>query len=322
MERLPEPLLQVQNVYKEYPLPGKRVLHAVNGVSLNIGAGECLAVVGESGCGKSTLARMITRVEPVTKGRVCFQGIAIETLRGEALRQLRKQMQMIFQNPSAAFSPRMKIGSYLREPFINHHLLSRKDAGDKTRQLLRSVGLPEDYVNRYPHQLSGGELQRVAIIRAMALQPLLLICDEPTSSLDVSIQQRIIALLDHMRQEYSVSILFISHDLALVNHFSERIVVMYLGFIVESMPSVRLGREAKHPYTRALLQAVFQQGKNRNEKIHVLDGEPPNPIDLSPGCPFRPRCPHPQEQCREIMPLLREIAPGHQAACHVVECRA
>ncbi|MCL2122336.1 MAG: ABC transporter ATP-binding protein [Clostridiales bacterium] len=318
MERIPAPLLQVQEVYKEFPLPGKQVLHAVNGVNLNINAGECLAVVGESGCGKSTLARMIARVEPLTKGKVCFQGKAIETLQGEALRQLRKQMQMIFQNPAGAFSPRMKIGAFLREPFVNHKILSRKDASDKARQLLLSVGLPEEYANRYPHQLSGGELQRVAIVRAMALQPLLLICDEPTSALDVSIQQRIIALLDHMRQEYEVSLLFISHDLALVNHFSERIVVMYLGFIVESMPSVQLGREAKHPYTRALLQAVFQQGKDRREKIHVLDGEPPNPIDLSPGCPFQQRCPHPQKQCKEVMPLLREIAPGHLTACHLV----
>ena len=313
-----EPLLQVQDVYKEFPLPGKQVLHAVNGVSLRLDAGECLAVVGESGCGKSTLARMIARVETVTRGTICFQGTPIETLGGEALRQLRKSVQIIFQDPAGAFSPRMKIGSFLREPFVNYHILPRRDIGERIRSLLNSVDLPEDFADRYPHQLSGGELQRVAIARAMSLHPALLICDEPTSALDVSIQQHIVALLSHLRREYSVSMLFISHDLALINRFSDRVAVMYLGHIVESLPGADLVAAAKHPYTGALLQAIFHLEKDRRKAIRVPDGEPPDPIDLPVGCPFCPRCPVSEQRCREEAPPLREIAPGHTAACHLV----
>ena len=315
MDPVREPLLQVEDVYKEFLLPDKRVLHAVNGVSLRLDAGECLAVVGESGCGKSTLARMIARAETVTKGSVRFGGEPIERLGGEPLRQLRRKMQIIFQDPAGAFSPRMKIGVFLREPFVNYHILPRKEADDRARDLLKSVGLPEDFAGRYPHQLSGGELQRVAIVRAMALHPSLLICDEPTSALDVTIQRHIVALLSAMRREYGVSLLFISHDLALVSSFSERVVVMYLGRVVESLPGARLNGEATHPYTKALLQSVFTMEKDRRDPIRIPDGEAPDPIDMPAGCPFCPRCPVSEQRCREETPPLREIAPGHMTAC-------
>ena len=311
-----ETLLQIQDIHKRFELPGKKILYAVNGVNLELRTGECLAIVGESGCGKSTLARMIARVEPITRGTVRFEGKSIESLRGEPLRQLRRKMQIIFQEPSLAFSPRMRIGEFLREPFVNYHIHAKKEANEKARQLLYSVELPEEFMRRYPHQLSGGELQRVAIARAMALNPMLLICDEPTSALDVSIQQRIIALLGSMRREYGVSMLFISHDLALVSSFSERIAVMYLGYILESMPAKQLNFEARHPYTQALLQSIFYMGKERGEEIHELEGEPPNPIELPLGCPFSQRCPVADEYCCQNAPQLLEVAPGHLVACH------
>ena len=313
------PLLQVQEVHKRFILPGKRVLRAVNGVSLALGAGECLAVVGESGCGKSTLARMIALIEPASAGAIRFAGDPIESLRGEPLRQLRRKIQIIFQDPSSSFSPRMRIGAYLCEPYINYERLPKKEAEGEARRLLASVGLPEDFVSRYPHQLSGGEQQRVVIARAMALNPLLLICDEPTSALDVSIQKHIMALLDRIRRTHEVSMLFISHDLTLVSGFSERIVVMYLGYILESLPGAGLGEHAAHPYTRALLQSVFHMDKKQNEEIAALEGEPTDPMDLPPGCPFCPRCDQAGDRCLQEMPPLREVAPGHKIACHQYE---
>jgi peptide/nickel transport system ATP-binding protein len=259
---------------------------------------------------------MIARIEPVTEGAIRFAGEPIESLWGEPLRQLRRRMQIIVQDPSASFSPRMKIGEFLREPFVNFEGLPKKDALDKAAALLASVDLPAGFMDRYPHQLSGGEQQRVAIARAMALRPLLLVCDEPTSALDVSIQKRIIALLDDTRRSHGIAMLFISHDLALVSNFSERIVVMYLGYILESLSGARLGRDALHPYTKALLQSVFQIGETRGREISVPEGEPPDPAALPAGCPFCPRCPQAGERCRTENPSLREIAPGHHIACH------
>ena len=313
-----KPLLQVRDVYRDYILPGKQVLKAVNGVSLDLDEGECLAVVGESGCGKSTLVRMIARIDPVTKGSILFAGEAVDNLQGEPLRRLRMRMQVIFQDPSTVFSPRMKIGGFLCEPFINYNILNKKEAMVKARSVLESVELPSDYISRFPHQLSGGELQRVAIARAMSIDPLLLICDEPTSALDVSIQSHIVGLLDHMRREYGVAMLFISHDLALVSNISDRVAVMYLGYILESLPSDRLVREARHPYTMALLQAVFHVDKERGERIAEIEGIPPSSVQLPPGCPYCWNCPSARDLCRQAIPPLREIAPGHMIACHTL----
>jgi oligopeptide/dipeptide ABC transporter ATP-binding protein len=309
-------LLRLDNVYKHFHLPGNQILWAVNGVSFKLNAGECLAVVGESGCGKSTLARMIARVEPISEGTIYFDKESINLFRGRELRALRRKMQIIFQDPISVFSPRMKIGEFLREPFINYGILSKKGAREKAREILEDVGLSADYLERFPHQLSGGELQRVAITRAMALNPLLLICDEPTSALDVSIQKRIIDLLYNLRLDSGVAMLFISHDLAVVNHFSDRIMVMYLGYVMEEMPSSHLSSVARHPYTKALLQAAFSITKERDKMIVPLSGETPSAINLPPGCPFRQRCTAAKELCSQDIPPLREVGPGHFVACH------
>ena len=311
-------LLQVQDVYKAFILPGKQALKAVNGVNLDLRPGERLSLVGESGCGKSTLARMIAGIEPASKGSIRFAGEPIDSFHGEALRQYRRKVQIIFQDPSAVFSPRMRIGAFLCEPFLNFGILSKNEALAKACQLLESVELPEDFLRRYPHQLSGGELQRVAIARAMGVGPLLLICDEPTSALDVSIQKSIIALLEQMCQNYRVSMLFISHDLALVNHFSDRVAVMYLGSILEILPGAHIQREAKHPYTRALLQSSFQIGKERTENTIDPNSEPPSPLRLPAGCPYCANCGISVELCRQTLPPLREISPGHSVACHLL----
>ncbi|MCL1805205.1 MAG: ABC transporter ATP-binding protein [Clostridiales bacterium] len=313
-----QPLLKLTNVHKRFYLPGRQILRAVNGVSLELAAGECLAIVGESGCGKSTLARLIARVEPVSEGEIHFAGEPIMGLRGDSLRALRRKMQIIFQDPISEFSPRMKIGEFLREPFLNFSLLSKKDAGEKALSLLASVDLSESFAQRYPHQLSGGELQRVAIARAIALDPLLLICDEPTSALDVSIQERIVRLLGDLRQSSDISLLFISHDLTLVSQLSDRIAVMYLGYVLEQFPSPMLVGGARHPYTKALYASTFRVEAERGQGIEVLGGETPSAIDLPAGCPFRLRCPEAEPACGQSVPPLREISPGHFAAC--VKC--
>jgi len=311
-------LLEVRNVYKSFSLPDKQRVMAINGVDLSLKYGECLSIVGETGCGKSTLARMIARIEPITKGVILFEGESIESMRNESLRQLRRKMQIISQDPSTAFSPRMLIGDFLMEPFINFNILKKKEAKEKARTLLESVELPEDFVYRYPHQLSGGEQQRVVIARAMALDPLLLICDEPTSALDASTQNSIILILDQMRRTGKVSMLFISHDLALVSNFSKRVAVMYHGYILESLPSIHLHLEARHPYTRSLLQAVFFINKARDDIYIEPEGAPPGMVDLPQGCPFYPRCHMAERRCTKELPTLREIKPGHSAACFMV----
>ena len=261
---------------------------------------------------------MLARVDPLTKGTISFMDEDIGTLRGDPLRQLRRKIQLIFQNPYGAFNPRMKIGAFLREPFINYHIISRKEMTEKTELLLESVGLSGDLASRYPHQLSGGELQRVAIARAMSLNPLLLICDEPTSALDVSIQRHITDLLQQIRLRSGVSMIFISHDLALIGNICEHVAVMYSGQIVESLPGAHLYRDARHPYTRLLLQSIIRLEEKLDEVIMIPGGESPNHIDLPQGCPFRPRCPVSVTQCKQNKPPMREISPGHCVACYAV----
>jgi len=312
-----QPLLKVTDVHKRFNLPGNQILRAVNGVSLELSAGECLAIVGESGCGKSTLTRLIARVEPVSEGDIYFAGESVKGLRGEQLRALRRKMQIIFQDPISEFSPRMKIGEFLREPFLNYGIFSKKDAAEKALSLLESVDLSGDFIDRYPHQLSGGELQRVAIARATALDPLLLICDEPTSALDVSIQERIIDLLGDLRISSDIAMLFISHDLTLVSQFSDRIAVMYLGYILEQFPSRALSG-ARHPYTKALYQSTFRIDGERGNEIEALGGETPSAIELPAGCPFYLRCPVSDDVCNQSLPPLRELAPGRLVRCFQV----
>ena len=260
---------------------------------------------------------MIARIEPVTQGTIRFDGDTIDSLAGEQLRLLGQKMQIIFQEPLTSFSPRMKIGTFLQEPFINYNNLSKKEASNKAAQLLESVELPVDYINRYPHQLSGGEQQRVVIARAIALNPLLLICDEPSSALDVSIQKRVLDMLDNMRRKNNIAMLFISHDLALVSAYCDWIVVMYLGHILESAPAKTFSREAEHPYTQMLLQSVFHMSKEQGEPIPLLEGEPPSPTIITHGCPFSSRCSYTEERCIHVTPALHEITPGHMVACHL-----
>lgn len=315
-------VLDMEHVVKAFPAGQKRTLLAVDDVSLTIDRGECVGVVGESGCGKSTLARMAAGIESADSGRITFLGQDIAGFKKRQWKEARKQMQMVFQNPSGAFSPRMKIGEFLKEPFRNG-MVSRKEQADRQKvyeecvHLLKRVELDEDYMEKLPHQLSGGEQQRIVIARALAVHPALLICDEATSALDVSIQAQIIGLLRRFWQEESISIFFICHDLALTQQFARRIVVMYLGTIMEELEGERL-TDAVHPYTRALLDSVFSVEKERGRKVGVLKGEVPDPMDRPRGCPFAGRCAKAKERCYKEKPELRDIAPGHRVRCDMV----
>lgn len=306
-------VLSLEQVFKGFPSgTAGRDLQAVRGVSLQIKAGEVLAVVGESGCGKSTLARMAAGILPVSGGSVRLLGRDITALSQKEWKECRKQVQMVFQDPSGVIGPRMKIGAFLREPFVNFSLCPRSEIQGQVKELLQKVELDESFLNKYPHQLSGGELQRVAIARALAVHPALLICDEPTSALDVAIQSQIIGLLDKLRKQENVAILFISHDLALVQQFADRILVMYLGSVVEELPAKELGH-AIHPYTRALIGSVFRL--DSREEIRPLEGDPPSPLELTAGCPFYGRCPVRMSRCQDTAPVFFKRANGHFAAC-------
>lgn len=293
-----------------------RELHAVRDVSLELKAGEILAIVGESGCGKSTLARMAAGILPVSEGSVRLLNQEMSALSQKQRRECRKQVQMVFQDPAGIISPRMKIRTFLREPFVNFSLCPRSGIDGQVLELLRKVGLDKSFLQKYPHQLSGGELQRAAIARALAVHPSLLICDEPTSALDVAIQSQIISLLYKLRQEDNIAFLVISHDLAMVQHFADRILVMYLGGIVEELPAKNIGN-AVHPYTRALIGSVFRL--DSREEIHPLEGDPPSPLDLPTGCPFYGRCPIRLIQCADVCPTLSKKGEGHYAACLAAE---
>lgn len=310
-------ILRLEHVSKEFELKGKKTLKAVSDVTLTVNRGECVAVVGESGCGKSTLAKLVTYIEPLTGGKIIFNGKEMTQLRGDELREYRRHVQMIFQDPSSVFSPRMKIGTFLMEPWVNFEKKSRKEAKEEALKAIRQVKLGKEYFRKYPHQLSGGELQRISIARAIALHPQLLICDEATSALDVSIQRQIIDLLKEQQKVNDYAILFICHDLALAEDFSDRIVVMYLGRVVEILKGSALKKSARHPYTRALLESVFSVHDSREEPIRILPGEPPSPVDLPEGCPFCERCRYVQERCRQKVPELREIEEEHQIACYL-----
>ena len=308
------PALQLEQVVKKYTVSGKE-LTAVNGVSLTVRTGETVAIVGESGCGKSTLVRMVTGIEPVTEGSIQVLGYEISAPGKKFSRQewkaLRRKMQLVLQNPSGAVSPRMRIDKFLREPFVNWHLCTREQVDSRVEELLQRVELDKSVLHKFPHQLSGGELQRVVIARALAVAPSLLICDEPTSALDVSIQAQVIALLHRLRKEQGMTVLFISHDIALMGKFADRIAVMYLGNIVEILPAGQL-KNAVHPYTKALINAVFQPEK---EDISVLEGDPPSPLDMPSGCLFFGRCPVSCPDCAVKSPELREYGRDHFVSC-------
>jgi oligopeptide/dipeptide ABC transporter ATP-binding protein len=312
-----EAILEIKNLIKKFELENSKQLTAVNNVSFELYEGECLGIVGESGCGKSTIAKILTQLESVTSGNIIYKANDITNLKGEELRQNRRNIQMIFQDAAESFNPRMKIGEIVREPLLNFKLMNKRDAEAEAKKLLAMVGISEEFMKRYPHQLSGGQKQRVAIARALSLEPKIIICDEATSALDVSIQEQIIKLLIDLQKEKGLSYIFIGHDLAVVRNISHRIVVMYLGQIVEVIDSNKLITDAAHPYTKALLDSVFSVKSENKTLIESIKGEPPSPSDIKPGCPFSSRCTKCMEKCLKEKPELKEIDDNHHIACHL-----
>ncbi|MBA3366228.1 MAG: ABC transporter ATP-binding protein [Actinobacteria bacterium] len=323
------PLVQLENLKVYFPIKSGLVLDrhvgdikAVDDVSLEIRRGETLGLVGESGCGKSTVGRAILRLYEPTAGRILFDGQDISLLGENAMRPLRRRMQMVFQDPFASLNPRHSVGRIVGEPLRSHGLASRRDTGRRVRELLEIVGLPPDATSRYPHEFSGGQRQRIGVARAVAVNPDFIVADEPVSALDVSIQAQIINLLESLQREFDLTYLFIAHDLAVVRHISDRIAVMYLGSIVEVSPAVELYDNPLHPYTISLLSAVpipDPEVELERETI-LLAGDLPSPANPPHACRFHTRCPYVQPtRCRDERPPLRRLSPGHEVACHWAE---
>ncbi len=317
-----QPLLDARGLVKHYPIKGGVMLKevaavkAVDDVSLSIQPGETLGLVGESGCGKSTFGRAILRLEEPTAGEVWFDGDNILTYDAEQQRALRKKMQIIFQDPFSSLNPRKPVASIVGEPLLIHGMKSRRERDARVLELLRVVGLRQEHMRRYPHMFSGGQRQRIGVARALALNPKLVVCDEAVSALDVSIQAQVLNLLKDLQEDFGLTYLFISHDLHVVEHISDRVAVMYLGKIVEIAASDTIYAQPLHPYTQALLSASPMPDPTRQQKRIILKGDVPSPIDPPPGCRFHTRCPYAESICSEKEPALREINPGHQAACH------
>ncbi len=310
-----EIILQVQNVTKKFPVAGGKFLTACDNISFNVRRGETVAIVGESGCGKTTLLKAIMNMQKPTSGKIIFHGVDITQLEGEEKRQNYRNIQMVFQDPTAAFNPKMRIKDIICEPLLNFDLIKNSEVEDKAAELLKQVDLPPDFVSRYPHNMSGGQRQRVAIARALALQPEIIACDEATSALDVSVQDTIIKLLVKLQKEKGITYIFICHDMALVNLFAHRICVMYLGNMMEQIDGDKLDG-ARHPYTQALLKAVFSTEQEKNQYIEILAGDIPSPLNIPAGCPFQNRCLHCQELCKQKKPEFRELEQNHFIACH------
>ncbi len=316
-------LLKVRDLRKRFAIKGGILsrtvdqVHAVDGVSFDIGKGETLGLVGESGCGKSTTGRCILRLIEPSSGEVWFQGNDVTKMDHGALQALRRDMQIIFQDPYASLNPRLKVGAIIGEALTIHKLApSAKAMEDRVVQLLETVGLQPDHMHRFPHEFSGGQRQRIGIARALAVEPKLIVCDEPVSALDVSIQAQVINLLEDLQEEFGLTYLFIAHDLSVVEHISTRVAVMYLGRVVEIAPSRELYDNPLHPYTEALLSAVPIPDPTVKRKRIMLQGDVPNPIRPPSGCHFHTRCPIAKPDCAQRAPELRETKPGHWVSCH------
>ena len=314
-----EHLLEVSHL-KKYFKVSAGTLHAVDDVSFTIDSGKTLGVVGESGCGKSTTGRAILRLHEPTSGSVKFEGKEITKLSQGEMRKMRGKMQIIFQDPYASLDPRNTISQIIAEPIINSKILkNKKDVDDRVHELMETVGLAERFVNTYPHELDGGRRQRIGIARALALNPKLIVCDEPVSALDVSIQAQILNLLEELQDQFGLTYMFITHDLAVVNHFADDIAVMYLGQIAEKAPSEELFNKPLHPYTEALLSAIPIPDLDKRKERITIKGEITSPINPPETCRFAKRCPYCTEECLASVPELKEVTPGHYVACHRVQ---
>jgi oligopeptide/dipeptide ABC transporter ATP-binding protein len=321
----PTPLLRVENLRVHFPVQRSSLskpeawVRAVEDVSFTLGAGETLGLLGESGCGKTTLGRAVLRLGPVTAGTIRYGGTDITRLEGRVLREHRRQFQMIFQDPFSSLNPRFTVGQIVGEPLEIHRLV--KDSTTRDRrigELLESVGLDPRLVDRFPHEFSGGQRQRIGIARALAVEPQLIVCDEPVSALDVSVQAQVVNLLQDLQKQRGLAYLFISHDLAVVEHLAHRILVMYLGQVLEEAPASVLCQRPLHPYTQALVSAIPTVDPVSKRRRIVLSGEPPSPLSPPTGCPFHPRCPMVQPRCRIEAPVLRDLGDGRRVACHQV----
>lgn len=318
-------LVEAKNLVKEFPVSGsvrkkgKAVVHAVSDVTIDIREGETFALVGESGCGKSTLGRLILNLIDLTSGKVIFDGIDLSTLNTNDMRDMRRKMQIIFQDPYASLNPRMNVHDIIAEPLVTHKIYKTKEeVTERVKELMQKVGIRPEFINRYPHQFSGGQRQRIGIARALALSPKLIVCDEPVSALDVSIQSQVLNLLGDLQQEMGLTYLFISHDLSVVRYLSDRVCIMFLGKICEYGITKDIYADPMHPYTKFLLEAVPKPDPTlRKEDKEMLIGEIPSPVNPPSGCRFHTRCPYTKEICKTEEPKLREIK-GHMVACHIV----
>lgn len=323
--RVQDVLLNVENLVKYFPIRGglfKRVVNhvkAVDGVSFQVRKGETLGLVGESGCGKTTTARAVLRLQEPTSGRVEFDGTDILGLSREALRRIRRDMQIIFQDPYSSLNPRLTVGQIVGEPLLIHGIGDSRSREKRVQELLQVVGLASYHFRRYPHEFSGGQRQRIGIARALALNPKLIVCDEPVSALDVSIQSQVLNLLEDLQGEFDLTYMFIAHNLSVVRHISDRVGVMYLGRLAELSASQELYSNPLHPYTQILLSAIPQADPKRQRERIVLSGDVPSPIDPPSGCRFHTRCPYAEPICKEEVPEWREARPEHFVACHIVK---
>lgn len=310
-------ILEAKHVTRRFPASKGRTVLANNDVNLCLYEGETLGIVGESGCGKSTFINMLASLDKPTEGEILFMGKDLGKLKGKELREHRKHIQMVFQDPSAAFSPRIKIQNILCESLLNYKLITKREVHDKAVELLKMVELSPDFAERYPHNMSGGQRQRVGIARSLALEPEVLICDEATSALDVSVQEKVVDLLLRLQKEKNISMVFICHDIALARIISHRVAVMYLGNIVEIVKGKDLCQGTMHPYTEALSKAIFSTDMDFNKTIESIESEAPSPLNVPPGCPFQNRCDYCKDICKTEKPILKKIGDDHEIACHL-----
>lgn len=322
-------ILEIKHLSKQFRIKSPnlfeppKTLHALHDISLDVYEGETLGIIGESGCGKSTLGKCIVQLHKPSSGEILFEGVPISSLSGKALKEMRRNVQMIFQDPFSSLDPRQTAGSIIAEPLEIHNIeKSPAKRQEEALRLLREVGLDIQHLHRYPHEFSGGQRQRINVARALSLHPKLIVCDEPVSALDVSVQAQVLNLLNEVQERYGLTYLFISHDLSVIRHISDRIAVMYLGHLVELCQANEIYQNPLHPYTQALLSAVPPESPFEKKAEMPLHGEIPSPIGKREGCPLCDRCPHCTERCRREVPTLTEVAPGHQTACFLYSPQA